>query len=172
VHRAVARPAPSAPSFVTLPATQARIVGLQDVRRLRRAPFTDVRTAVEQSLGLSLSAAVRPLVVSRLSLRPRERITVIAARLRNRRRHRIALLLLGPGYSARRLIVADGGLAGATIALPSHLSPGRWIIATEDLSGVRLPKDRKPVGRAEDRVGVFTVPVHRVSSRPRRSPRA
>jgi hypothetical protein len=118
-----------------------------------------LRTAVTEALGPVFDAVVKPLVVDRKQLRPGGRVTLVAGRLRNRHRHKIGLLLVGPGYSGHRTLLADYGYAGATITLPKKMRPGRWIMATEDLSSVRdAGIGNEPRGRADDRVGVFAVP--------------
>ncbi|HVR05789.1 MAG TPA: hypothetical protein VMS02_07085, partial [Solirubrobacteraceae bacterium] len=138
-------------------------------RALRRAPLPrgELPAVLRSTLALALPAWVAPLVVTERSLRPGSTIDAIATHLRNRRRHDVLLLLTGPGYSAETSLIADRGFAGAAVRLPSRLAPGRWVLAVEDLSAVRLAHGNKLVGHPEDRLGVFTV-----SARRRRGPGA
>jgi hypothetical protein len=70
--------------------------------KLYRAPFrragrAAITRAIVKAFQLPVPTAVRPLVVNRLRLRANKMLAVVAGRLHNRRRHKVILVVEGPG---------------------------------------------------------------------------
>jgi len=111
---------------------------------------------------VDVAARVNRLLVSSATLSPGKEITVVAARLGKRTRRAI-VTLVGPGYSALRVLKVHLGLAGGSIQLPNRMQPGRWTLAIVSYANLR-EHGHHVSGAAEMRLAIFTVhaaPRHR-----------
>lgn len=160
-------PALSSP-YVPPGVLSASRVGTLNAARLKRAPFprSEIASVTHQVFPAPVTTIARPLAVDKVALRPRAHVVVVAGLLPDHRKHKILLVLWGPGYRAERTVWASAGIATARITLPAHMVPGAWSIAYQDLSGVRLV-NHKLTGKAQDRIGIYT--IHRPSHKHNRS---
>lgn len=146
-------PSPAGPTQ-PLHAVRARNRGLGlTAARVPRARLSGLL----QSIHLIPAApTVKALAISSTRALPGHTLTVIAARL-SRRNHRVLLVLRGPGYEAARVLATRGGVAGATLWLPRHMSAGRRIIAIIDDSAVQRAGNRTLHGYEAVRIATFTI---------------
>ena len=64
----------------------------------------------------------------------------------------VSVTVSGPGASAESLLKTRFRTAGATVTIPKHLAPGRYVLAITDYSGTR-----KANGKAQVFATEFTV---------------
>jgi len=147
-------------------------IGVLEVRTVRLSgptglhlgplPRSALVRAAHSVLAVDVAARVNRLLVSSATLSPGKEITVVAARLGKRTRRAI-VTLVGPGYSALRVLKVHLGLAGGSIQLPNRMQPGRWTLAIVSYANLR-EHGHHVSGAAEMRLAIFTVhaaPRHR-----------
>jgi hypothetical protein len=142
----------------TLKANAVRKLKVTGLGRARY-PRTLVRRLGESVMSVQVPAAARPLIVNRAArahLTPRSRVTAVAADL-PKRKHNVLAILQGPDHRAERLLQVRRGVAAAKLTMPAHMTRGTWTITVEDLSNLNGTANGKLHGRAQLRMGVFTV---------------
>jgi hypothetical protein len=106
---------------------------------------------------LPVEAEVHPLLIRRGERAlPGHSLTLVAVALPDEP-HPVLFILQGPRYRAERLVMAAHGVAGGRVTLPRHMSPGQWTLAVQDLSGLSLNEAKQIIGRAQVRLGTFTI---------------
>ena len=100
---------------------------------------------------------MRPILISKQTLRPSERLTVVAGALAQSSPHAARFIVQGPGYRGQYLSRTRSGIAAASITLPSALASGTWAIAAEDLSQLKAGPNKQVTGLALLDLGIFAV---------------
>ena len=125
---------------------------------LSRAPFprgAALRASIARVQSLGTEVAVGRLLITN-RLRPGARLSVLAARLRSSKGHRVLLMLIGPGYTGEAFLTERNHLAGATIMLPRRMDAGGWILAVIDDAGLHF-KGKTLVGTSDVRLTTFQI---------------
>jgi hypothetical protein len=111
------------------------------------------RAVVNQPVDTS----TRPILTDVSQLRPGATITVVAPNLPSRPAHDALFILQGPGYRGERLVQVRSGVAAALIRLPTTVSTGTWVLASEDLSGLVISSQNQLSGDVVLDLGIFDV---------------
>ncbi|MGH2874335.1 MAG: hypothetical protein ACRDL5_17985, partial [Solirubrobacteraceae bacterium] len=107
------------------PALTATTVGRINVHKLHRAPLPPaaIASTVHAALGLPVSARVGALLTTSRTLKPHERLSVIAVGLNASEPHAVQLILNGPNYHATRLVQVKDGVTGRRSRSPTSSPP-------------------------------------------------
>jgi hypothetical protein len=145
---------PGSPSLSAVWTPPAKIVPTA----LRKAalPAGQAAAIAQAIVNQGLPTTVRPLLLDRISPRPGEQITVVAADLVASSAHDALFILQGPGGRSQRLVQVSSGVAAGLVTLPTHLEAGTWALAVQDISGVHLMNGR-PTGTVLLDLAVFTI---------------